>query len=226
MLGQLYRCTALTERPKLRPAKSARVAKQTQALCVARAMCPPEEAFVELLGECGDLALPSDLADQTASSSMLAQLADQYTQGVDSGLALDRFEQFSKDDMDMLVAVGAVSRTTDEFEEHIFKIVPDGVSMFLDLEIGSLQLDVEFARAPLLSMQCSQLSKLEMFFHLLAENFRPTELRGTVPLMPADPLCVCHANLLKSKKYLEALMHLPDIFQRGVRSVSHRGSHS
>jgi hypothetical protein len=86
--------------------------------------------------------------------------------------------------------------------------------------VTGLALDVDFYRKDAVASKYENLSKLELLYLCLASGFR-ADSKSNVPLTPVGDKVVCPQNLLRSRKYLEALAALPDIFARGVPAMSH-----
>ena len=90
----------------------------------------------------------------------------------------------------------------------------------LRTHITGLALDVDFYRPDAAASKFEKLSKLELMYLCLSSGYRAVEGKD-IPLTSDGDLVVCPQNLLRSRKYLEALAVLPDIFARGVPAVSH-----
>lgn len=106
-------------------------------------------------------------------SDILDQLATLFAVSPDGMKSAGNFSEFDADAMGRLIPVRAVRQAEDDVGDMQYCIEPTGVMVTLTTSVHTTMRDMVFEREPFRSKDFDRLSKLEMFFALVASGFRP-----------------------------------------------------
>jgi hypothetical protein len=215
VLGQLLRCSSVTDRTVFKPLPT------FLQICDAPGLPPTIRAEpIGLLDDAISVWTPAE-----RDELHIDMLGEMVSADDGSTFAWADFKRFDVEAMNRLVRNRAVIAVADEFSStYNYKVNTSFVLPVLRSTVDAVKLDLHVTRSSMESRNFQDVSKIEMLYHVLDTGFRP-ETTSATPLKPDGEQIVCIQNLFRSKRYFEVLVQLGSVFARGIPSVSHQVRH-